>query len=60
MTRNYDLEINRLVNEKDHILSDLALVNDEKNLLSKDLQGLAIVYEAERGRSATVVSGLHG
>lgn len=28
LQRNYDLEIGRLVNEKDHILSDFAMVND--------------------------------
>ena len=35
LTRNYDLEISQLVTEKNHILSDLALVSEERGLLQK-------------------------
>ena len=54
------MEINRLVSEKDHILSDLTLVNDEKNLARKEIQELALLFESERGRSAVVVNSLQG
>ena len=54
------MEINRLVSEKDHILSDLTLVNDEKNLAKKEIQELALLFESERGRSAVVVNSLQG
>lgn len=60
LTRNYDLEINRLVSEKDHILSDLTLVNDEKNMARKEIQELALLFETERGRNSVVVSSLQG
>lgn len=35
LARNYDLEIGKLINEKDFILSDFAKVNDERNLIGK-------------------------
>ena len=60
LTRNYDMEIHHLVNEKDHILADLTMVNDERNLINRELKDLAVIYEGERGRNALVVNGLQG
>lgn len=37
LCRNYDIEINRLVSEKDRLICDLNELNHEKNIISKDL-----------------------
>ena len=58
LTKNYDSEIGKLVNEKDHILSDFALMNNERNLMGKELSEINLIYDAERGRNAVVVSSL--
>lgn len=58
LTRNYDLEIGKLVNEKDHILSDLTHINDQKIMMGKELAGINVLFDAERGRNAVVVNSL--
>lgn len=59
LARNYDLEIGKLINQKDFILSDFAKVNDERNLIGKQLSNVNVMYGAERDRNALVVSSLH-
>jgi hypothetical protein len=40
------LEIGKLVNEKDHILSDLAAINDERNIMGKELSDMGVLFNA--------------
>lgn len=60
LCRNYDIEINHLVTEKDHLIQDLTELSEEKMILQKDLEELALLFEGERGRSSAMISGLQG